>query len=262
MTAHPDGLLAEHALGTLADDARDEVDRHVATCGHCAAELRALREVFAALPQALPEGAGPAGVRAALLDAITPGISDVRRFAGFRRRFALLYDLPESAFDEVVGGLADPSRWEAALPSVGLYHFDPGPRIVGADAGFVRFAAGSRMPMHRHVGDEYMFIFEGSLHDEANGVRLEAGDMLVMPTGTSHDFGISPDQDCLAAVLLYGGPPEIEGFTMTRRLRTLGSRPLGIRGSCARAIGARKQRDDVRRTQGDVPQARQRAAGH
>jgi mannose-6-phosphate isomerase-like protein (cupin superfamily) len=239
MTAHPDGFLAEHALGTLTGDARDDVDRHVATCGHCAAELRALREVFATLPQALPEGAGPARVRASLLDAITPGTSDVRRFAGFRRRFALLYDLPEAAFDEVVGGLADPFRWEAAMPTVGLYHFDPGPRIVGADAGFVRFAAGSRFPMHRHVGDEYMFIFQGGLHDEVNGVRLEAGDMLVMPAGTSHDFGILPDEDCLAAVLLYGGPPEIEGFTTTRPLRDLGSRHLVLRSRhrCAKAAG-------------------------
>jgi mannose-6-phosphate isomerase-like protein (cupin superfamily) len=218
MTAHLDEDLAlELALGTLVGEARRAAERHAADCPRCAADVRALRETMSTMPGGLPPLPAPPAGRAALLDAITPGLPDVRRFAGFRRRFARLYDLPDAAFDDVVSGLADPSRWEAAMPTVGLYHFTPGRSIVGADAGFVRFTAGSHFPMHRHVGDEHMFIFQGGLRDEANDVTLLPGDQLVMPAGSSHDFVILPGEDCLSAVLLHGGQPEIEGFTMARK---------------------------------------------
>ena len=210
MSAHVDDLLAELALGTLAEPECRAVLAHLAGCPRCDAELRALREALSTLPSALP--LMPARGRELVLDAVTPGVSDLRRFARFRRRFSALYDLPEARFDEIIPDLADPSRWEPALPGVMLFHFDAGPKHAGTDAGFVRFHAGAQFPMHRHPGDEYMFVFEGGFRDDQTGAESHPGDILFMPEGSSHSFTFFPEEDCLSAILLYGGPPIIEGY--------------------------------------------------
>lgn len=212
MSAHVDDALPELVIGTLAEPERTAVAAHIAGCARCADELRATQEALAALAIGLPAPPLARG-RELVLDAITPGTPDVRRFARFRRRFARLYDLPEASFDEIVPALADPSRWEPALPGVMLFHFTPGPKHAGADAGFVRFQAGARFPMHRHPGDEYMFLFAGGFRDDASGAEAHPGDILYMTEGSSHSFTFFPEEDCLSAVLLYGGPPILlEGF--------------------------------------------------
>ena len=51
-------------------------------------------------------------------------------------------------------------------------------------AMLVRFEAGAKLPLHRHVGDELIFIIEGSNADESGEVMT--GDMNYRPNGCVH----------------------------------------------------------------------------
>ena len=48
----------------------------------------------------------------------------------------------------------------------------------------VRFEAGAKLPLHRHVGDELIFVIEGSNADESGEVMT--GDMNFRPNGCEH----------------------------------------------------------------------------
>jgi len=51
-------------------------------------------------------------------------------------------------------------------------------------ASLVRFAPGAKLPLHRHIGDELIFIIEGSNADESGEVMT--GDMNYRPNGCVH----------------------------------------------------------------------------
>jgi len=51
-------------------------------------------------------------------------------------------------------------------------------------AVLVRFEAGAKLPKHRHVGDELIFVIEGSNADESGEVMT--GDMNYRPNGCTH----------------------------------------------------------------------------
>ena len=51
-------------------------------------------------------------------------------------------------------------------------------------AMLVRFEAGAKLPLHRHIGDELIFIIEGSNADESGEVMT--GDMNFRPNGCVH----------------------------------------------------------------------------
>src|SRR4029434_1178962 len=51
-------------------------------------------------------------------------------------------------------------------------------------AQMTRFAPGAQLPMHRHVGDELIFVIEGAISDESGTVT--AGNVGYRPNGCVH----------------------------------------------------------------------------
>lgn len=51
-------------------------------------------------------------------------------------------------------------------------------------AVLTRFEAGMQLPMHRHVGDEIVYVIEGAISDEGSVVRT--GDIAYRPAGCVH----------------------------------------------------------------------------
>ncbi|SRR6266540_3368391 len=72
---------ALYVLDALAPSARDAFEQHLATCAECAAEVRSLRPVSAALAQAVPQTSPPPELRDRVLTSV--GAADRRR-AGAR----------------------------------------------------------------------------------------------------------------------------------------------------------------------------------
>jgi anti-sigma factor ChrR (cupin superfamily) len=73
--------------------------------------------------------------------------------------------------------------WADAMPGVRqkpIWH----DKETKRRAVLVRFEAGAKLPSHRHVGDELIFVIEGSNADESGEVMT--GDMNFRPNGCVH----------------------------------------------------------------------------
>jgi len=68
-------------------------------------------------------------------------------------------------------------------------------------AVLVRFEAGAKLPLHRHVGDELIFVIEGSNADESGEVMT--GDMNFRPNGCVH--AVTTRNGATVLALVTGG---------------------------------------------------------
>jgi putative transcriptional regulator len=158
-----------------------------------------LGEALAAVAAALPAAVPPPALRARLLDSLAgPG-----RFSAFFDVLARHYDLTVAAVRGLLARIDDPAAWEAT-PSrfIQLIHFDGGPAVAGADAGFVRVAAGKRFPRHSHDGDEMTFVLEGRAI--VDGHAYVPGDVVHATQGDVHEVLAGPDRDLVLMVLHRG----------------------------------------------------------
>ena len=95
-----------------------------------------------------------------------------------------------------------------ASSDLGWQEFRPGIsfKILWEDAAtrrraqMTRFAPGARLPQHRHVGDELIFVIEGALTDETGTVT--AGNVVYRPNGCIHN--VSTQNGATALAVLTG----------------------------------------------------------
>jgi anti-sigma factor ChrR (cupin superfamily) len=66
-----------------------------------------------------------------------------------------------------------------------------------ASAAILRYAPGARVPYHRHVGHEHIYVLAGSQRDERGTYR--AGAFIVNPPGSSHD--VTSDDGCTVLIV-------------------------------------------------------------
>jgi hypothetical protein len=97
----------------------------------------------------------------------------------------------------------DAGAWEPGpVPGLFLSHFQPGPRLAGIDAGFVRVTAGLGIPRHRHLGQEVALVLEGTLWEGSVGVF--PGQPLRRDAGSVHAFEAGGERD-LVFVVTHSG---------------------------------------------------------
>jgi anti-sigma factor ChrR (cupin superfamily) len=201
-----DEELAELALGTLTPAHRDALVRDLGADAVAVAEADAA-EALSALAVALPPAAPSPGLR----DRLLASARGPARFAPFIDRLARLCDLAVDRAQALLASLSDPATWQASPgPNISLVHFDGGPRVAAADAGFVRVAAGTPFPDHRHVGEETVLVLQGSFID-SHGTEVRAGDIARMSTDSRHHFMAGAGEDLIYAAVVFGGI-EIEGI--------------------------------------------------
>jgi anti-sigma factor ChrR (cupin superfamily) len=69
---------------------------------------------------------------------------------------------------------------------------------AGWTIGITRFPAGAGIPLHRHVGDELIFVIEGASVDESGPIT--PGNMSYRPNGTEHTVKTETGATALAIV--------------------------------------------------------------
>jgi anti-sigma factor ChrR (cupin superfamily) len=74
-------------------------------------------------------------------------------------------------------------------------------------AQMTRFAPGAKLPLHRHVGDELIFVIEGAVADESGTVR--AGNVGYRPNGCVHTV-TTPNGATVLAILTGDIEPATE----------------------------------------------------
>jgi anti-sigma factor ChrR (cupin superfamily) len=195
--SHPIDAMWEYALGTLPQVERAEVQRHVAECRACAAQLREVEEAVSLVAMDLPPLAPAPGVLDRLLHS-THG-----HYEGLVDKVAEMWDLGRERVRELFEWMKTASWNPSGITGVDVLHLQPGPAAAHADAGFVRFAPGVDFPFHDHIGDELQLILEGWLVDD-QGVRFAVGDRMFKPVGSAHSFRVGPE-GCVIALSLVGG---------------------------------------------------------
>jgi hypothetical protein len=158
-------------------------------------------EALVELSQLLPPIAPSADARSRLLSAVSTA---PLKYAPFFDRLTSFFDLPLERVKQILADVGDRAHWEpSALPGVQLMHFSGGPSVAGADVGLVRIEPDYRFPMHRHKGEERLFVVEGGFVD-SSGKKYEPGDVQVMQPDTTHDYTVLSG-GLLAALVLYEG---------------------------------------------------------
>jgi len=96
--------------------------------------------------------------------------------------------------------LKDTDDWKPFRPGV-TAHWLYGDFGKGASAVLLRYEPGARVPLHEHVGFEYMFVLDGDQYDE-HGSYPE-GTFVSHPPGTRHSPG---SHGGCVALLIYEKP--------------------------------------------------------
>jgi putative transcriptional regulator len=216
MKGHVDAeRLADLVLGMLDEQARLEVEAHLAACARCATEHADVEEALSAVAVALPPLAPSPAARDRLLrdvrQAREPRLAWATKLAGF-------FDVTVEQARAILHKAAEPTAWEAdRFPGMFLFHLRPGPKWAGADAGLVRFEGGVVFPNHEHVGNEYTLMLEGGVRF-SDGSMCRAGDPpRHMERGTQHSFQVL-DEGALYGLILFDGI-EIPGVGIMRGSR-------------------------------------------
>lgn len=198
---HVDDLTPELALGTLGATERDAVESHVRGCARCSAEFAATVDALAWLAAT----ATPITPSPKVRELLFARVRNTSRWVPFIDRVAQLFDLAAEKAEALLETLEDPKNW---VPGPGggneLYFVPKGPRLVGADAGFLRLGANVQFPKHKHLGQETSIIMAGGLREDGSDRVWQPGDVQVNEAGSEHSFTAGAD-GCLFAVVVFQG---------------------------------------------------------
>lgn len=161
-------------------------------------DLLALDEIAAESP------APSAGLRASVLASRAGELP----LAGLVPRLATFLDLPPErakALLRAAGKTAEAPWVDDRVRGVRLLHFEGGARHAGADCGLVQVPAGARYPLHRHLGEEWVFVLSGSAEEEGTGETWGPGDLYRRPGGSSHSFRAIGSHPFVFAIVLREG---------------------------------------------------------
>jgi anti-sigma factor ChrR (cupin superfamily) len=128
-------------------------------------------------------------------------------------------------------------KWNDAMPDAPMGTI-PGVRmkVLWSDpptkrtALMIRFEPGASPPMHRHIGDEILYVIEGSIEDDAGAVT--AGNLGYRPNGCSHQVKSRNGATVLAVITGDVAPSKEIGNTPRSQVIALSEVPWhdGIAG--------------------------------
>jgi anti-sigma factor ChrR (cupin superfamily) len=207
----PDELLFEYAMGSLDPAAAQTVEAALASSPALRASLAEIEALMADVGETLPPLAPSSAARDRLIEAL----STTERWAPFFARLGKVVDLAVGEMRAVLDRARDALNWEPGpIPGVELFHFQGGPAAAAYDAGLVRMKAGGVAPIHRHLGDEWVFVLEGAFVDLNTGVTHVPGDLIHHGPGSEHAFKVTDGADLIYA-LVVSAEVQIVGWPST-----------------------------------------------
>jgi anti-sigma factor ChrR (cupin superfamily) len=127
------------------------------------------------------------------------------RYAPFAERVARFFGIDPREASSALEAITVESAWsEGPMPGMATAKLPCRPKVPGQTAVFLRSEVGAHCPIHRHLGEERLLILEGGIV-ESDGTVFHAGDLVVKPAGSAHEFDVLGDEPCIAAYLLEGG---------------------------------------------------------
>lgn len=218
-------LLADYAAGSMRSSHALCVAAHLEFCESCRQQMSRLSSLGAALFDALPprasanDGAGLKQRVLAALDATacaTGAVNNARTQASAAQR------VPRAIRQFVREGY-DATAWTAFTPAVRLatlLNDRDGSQIM-----LSRVKPGGKMFHHRHTGEEFTVVLEGSFSDETGVYRQ--GDFVRRDRRHRHKPVVTKDAECICLMVL-DAPIQFTGW-LARLLNPLLRRQHGLR---------------------------------
>lgn len=192
--------LVEYVAGTLSRAEHEAVRAAVDASPDLRRALGETEAVLAGLAEALDPVPPPRAAWARLRAAMEAG-----GWGRFAALVARVWDLPVDTVHAVFARSRAAAEWEPGpVPGVSLFHLDGGPANAGADVGLVRFAPGTRFPVHGHGGEERYVVLQGRVLEDG-GAEEVPGQEVVNGPAKVHAFVTDPGGDTVVAITLHGG---------------------------------------------------------
>jgi hypothetical protein len=223
-----------HVYGELADDARHELEQHVARCADCAAELKAEQEFHALLSQTKAEDPSPnllAASRMKLQEALetaeqggfwsrlafdpanwlrqvhfSPALASVILIAGFAGGVGTAYKVfdhqPQvaSVTTPSTGTAATPNSTEASITGIQSITQEPGTNKID-----IKYNTVSTQETQGSLNDQRIqqLLLFAARNNYNSGVRMDSVDLLTQKPD------LSPVRDALIYALQYDTNPGV-----------------------------------------------------
>ena len=196
-------LLPEFVLGALSPEDSESVARALAGSPELQAEADQLSQLLTQLPENLAPVAPSSAARSRLLAAVDTS----ERFSPFVDTLSRLLDMAADSVRQLLARVDDATTWEPGLPGMLYQHFNPGPRLVGVDAGLIRLEPGTSFPRHRHVaGNVITFVLEGSMIDDGER-SYGPGSVVTHEQDSVHGYAATGDRPLTIIVVNHGIQP-------------------------------------------------------
>ena len=193
--------LIAYVLDTANPAERTAIDRARRESPALRTQLRALENEFSDLALALPAAAPPPALR----DRLLATVAETNRFERFQHQIAKCIDVSVAEASRLLAGIDRPESWVPGLiDGMELYHLEGGPQVAGAISGFIRLAAGTRFPQHRHLGEETIVVVQGQLRED-DGQLFSPGEVATMSAGSEHAFSVPDGPDLIYLLVVFEG---------------------------------------------------------
>ncbi|MFT5431871.1 MAG: quercetin dioxygenase-like cupin family protein [Myxococcota bacterium] len=189
MTHRYEDLLDDVVLGTAPPALVEEVRSAALTDPVLAAALDEVSEIYGLIGSSVDAMPAPAHIR----NRLVATIAETPRFERFTDTVARILEVATETAAAMIAGIDRLTSWEPSpWNGIQLYHLEGGPVAANAIVGFVRIAPGEVFPMHKHLGDETVFVLQGRCVDNL-GSEHGAGELVRMPPDTEHELFVPAD---------------------------------------------------------------------
>lgn len=135
------------------------------------------------------------------------GIAGSDNPQGLTRRLACLFDLESKRILELLAMAVGPAaaNWlPTQLPRVQRLPFAGGTVVADADCSLLRLRPAARFAEHRHLGDEWAMVLQGSIA-ETGGRQFDVGDIAFSASGSRHALEVNGKTAVVLAAATFGG---------------------------------------------------------
>jgi len=194
MNKHPVNQLHDFFFERLTAETHRQVAAHVATCSTCKRRLDAFDEAVNKVPVMTPAPA--------LRERLFQSVNQLERFSPFARRLGELIAFSTNDARRALHAFADVDSWPLQpLPGMRALPLSLGPPDSPVRAILACFEPTSRVPLHRHIDNESIFVFQGAF-ETTDGKVIRAGDELHSEIGSIHGIKrFLDDIECLCAIV-------------------------------------------------------------
>ena len=195
--------LIEYVLGLLDNPTREQVERALASSPEHRQMLVQAEELLGNVAQSIEPVVPSDRLRERLLASLKTSVP----FEGFLDRLTAFFDLGDTQLRKLLNTVnAVPQLpWEpSGLPGVHFLHFTGGPRVATADCGLVYMEPKQIFPKHKHHGEEWTLVLQGSIRED-DGKVCSPGDLTYKVAGSAHSFQVVGDEPHVYAVVLHEG---------------------------------------------------------